>query len=63
MVNLLSDMELRDHNCVILRTNRARCALNKEILIVVNEEVFLEKAVVDLVYKFYEKSYRECLKS
>ena len=38
MVNLLSDMELSDRNCVILRTNRARCAFNKEILIVVNEE-------------------------
>ena len=25
-------------------------------------KTFLEKAVVELVYKFYEKSYRECLK-
>ena len=27
-----------------------------------DEEVFLECAVVELVYNFNEKSYRECLK-
>ena len=38
---------------VILRTSRARCALNKEIL---NVESILERAVVELVYKFNEWS-------
>ena len=46
-------MELSSHNCVvILRTNRARSALIRR--------AFLEKAVVELVYKFDEKSYCEC---
>ena len=31
-------MELSDCNYVILRTNRARCALNKKILNLLNEE-------------------------
>ena len=31
-------MELCDSNCVILQTNRARCALNTEILDLFNEE-------------------------
>ena len=31
-------MELCDRNCVFLRTNRARCALNMEILDLLNEE-------------------------
>ena len=31
-------MELRDYNYVILWTNRARCALNKKILNLLNEE-------------------------
>ena len=31
-------MESSNHNCVILRTNRARYALNKKILIILNEE-------------------------
>ena len=33
------------------------CALNKEILNLLTRKVFLEKAVVELVYKFDEKSY------
>ena len=33
-----------------------------EILDLLNEETFLEKAVVELVYKFDKKSYCECLK-
>ena len=42
-VNLLSDdtykpLELNDRNCVILRTNRARCTLNKKFLNLLNEE-------------------------
>ena len=48
-----------------IRTNRARwCALYKKILDLLDEErkVFLEKALVELVYKFDEKSYRKCLK-
>ena len=31
-------------------------------LIYSTRKAFLEKAVVELVYKFDEKSYRECLK-
>ena len=34
----LIDVILCDHNYVILRTNRARCALNKEILDLLNED-------------------------
>ena len=40
----------------------ARCALHRNILDLLNEERILERAVVELVYKFNEKSYRECLK-
>ena len=40
-------MELSDRNCVIIQTNRARCALNKKILFLI--KVFLDKAVVELV--------------
>ena len=53
-------MGLSDRNCVILRTNRERCALNKEILNLLKD--FLEKAVIELVYKLDMKSYHECLK-
>ena len=49
-------MELCD---VILQTNRVRCTLNMEILDLLNEESVLEHAVVELVYKFDEKSYCE----
>ena len=51
-------MELCDCNCVILRTNRTRCALNKEILDLLNEEVFLEHAVIELAHNFDEKSIK-----
>ena len=34
-----------------LRTNRARCALYKKSLIYSTKEAFVEKAVVELVYK------------
>ena len=53
-------MELCD---IILRSNRVRCALNMKILDLLNEESFLEQAVVELVYKFDEKSYCVSLKS
>ena len=33
-----------------------------EILDLLNEEIVLERAVVEVVYKFNEKSYCECLK-
>ena len=52
-------MILCDRNCVILRTNRARCALYKKMLDLLDGQEFL---VVELVYKFDEKSYQECLK-
>ena len=48
--------------CVILRTNRARCTLYRKILVYLMSKVFLECAVVELVFKFDEKSYCECLK-
>ena len=47
---------------IILRTNRVKCALNMEILDLLNEESVSECAVVEIVYKFDEKSYCECLK-
>ena len=50
-------MELSDRNYAFLMTNRARCALNKEIS---TRKVFQEKAVVEPVYNFDEKSYRGC---
>ena len=43
---------------IILWTNRVRCALNIEILDLLNEE----SVSVELGYKFDEKSYCECLK-
>ena len=57
-VNLLNDDTYR-WNCV---TSSVRCALNMEILDLLNERAFLERTVVELVYKFDEKSYCECLK-
>ena len=48
-------MIICDHNYVILRTNRARCALNKEILDVLNEESVSGARSGELVYKFDEK--------
>ena len=52
-------MELCD---IILRTNRVRCALNMEILDLLNEKSVSGAHRVELVYKFDEKSYCECLK-
>ena len=46
-----------DRNCVIFLTNRPMCTLNKEILDYSMTKVFLERALVELVYKFDEKSY------
>ena len=60
-VNVLNDETYR-WDCatvfsyVILWTNRIRCALNKEILIYSTRKAILERAVVELVYKFDEKS-------
>ena len=45
-----------------IQTNRAKRALYKKILDLLDEESVLEEAVVELVYKFDEKSYCECLK-
>ena len=61
-VNLLNDdtyrLDSASRNYVILRTNRAKCTLNKEILDLLNEEnAFLKRAVVALVYfKLDEKA-------
>ena len=52
-------MSLCDRNCVIVLTNRARCALYKNLLY---EESVLERIVVELVYKFDEKSTASVLK-
>ena len=41
---------------VILRTNRARCVLNKENVDLLISKAFLECTVVELVYKFDDKS-------
>ena len=43
-----------------IQTNRARCTLYKKIPYS-TKKAFLEKAVVELVYKIDEKSYRESL--
>ena len=48
---------LNDDNCIglcatVLRIKRAMCILNKEIPV---REVFLERAVVELVYRLNEK--------
>ena len=40
-----------DRNYVNRRTNRARCTINKEILIDSMRKEFLERAVVELVSK------------
>ena len=53
-MTILTDVILRPQYCVILWTNGARCALNKEIHSM--RKAFLERAVVELVYKFDEKS-------
>ena len=53
---------LSDCIYVILRTNRGMCSLNKKILNYSMRKAFLEKVVVEQVYKFDKKSYRECLK-
>ena len=49
-------------NCVIIRKYRARCALNMEILDLLNEESISEVRSGRAIYKFDEKSYCECLK-
>ena len=48
-------MELSGHN-------RARCTVNRKDSHRSTRKVFLENAVVELVYKFDEKSYCKCLK-
>ena len=45
-----------------IRTNRARCALNRKILDLLDEESISGEAVVELIYKFDKKPYYECLK-
>ena len=45
-------------NCVTIQTNKTRCALFN----LLDEEAFLEKAVVELFYKFDMKSYLVFLK-
>ena len=47
---------------VILRTNRVRCALNTDILDLLNEESVSGARSGELVDEFDEKSYCECLK-
>ena len=56
-------MELSGRNSVvILRTNRAWCTLNSKIPNLFNKENVSGESRVELVYKFDEKYYRECLK-
>ena len=45
-----------------LQTNRARCALYKKILDLLDEESVSGESSGRLVYKFDEKFYSECLK-
>ena len=54
---ILTDGIVRRHP----RTNRVRCAWKS--LIYSTRRAFLERAVVELVYKFDEKSYCVCLVS
>ena len=52
-----------DCNCVILRTNKARCALSKKILdLPNNEKHFWSVQFVELVYKFNKKSIARVFK-
>ena len=62
-VNLSKDdtllMDLCDHNFFIIQLNRARYTIYniaKEILDFLNEKAFLERVVVELIYKFDETS-------
>ena len=55
-------MELSNCNYVILQTNRARCALYKKILILLNEQNISGKADVELVYVFDENPTTNILK-
>ena len=48
-------MGLSGHNYVILRTSKAMCPLNMEILDLLRN-AFLDRAVVELDYKFDEIS-------
>ena len=59
-MTLLTDAFVR---VIVSSIRRARCIIYKKILNLLNEKVFLEHAVVELVYKLDEKSYRECLVS
>ena len=52
-----------DHNCVILRTNRARRALNKEIVDLRNEESISGVRRGRASLQLRREVYRECLKS
>ena len=45
-----------NRKCVIFQTKRARCALSKEVFDLLNEESVSEYAVVEVTYKFNEKS-------
>ena len=48
-----------DHNCVIFKTNRARCALNKKNPLIYSiRKSFMECTAVELVYKFNENLRR-----
>ena len=55
-INLLNDdllKELCDCNCVILRTNRARCALNMEIL-----DLLIEESVSGAMFEKVSRSLK-----
>ena len=58
-VNLLNDDTYRWNCAISSYGQRVRCALNMEILDLLNEESI---SGARLVYKFDEKSYCECLK-
>ena len=54
-------MELSDCNYVIIWTKIENGEQIRKSFIYTTRKALMEKAVVELVYKFEEKSYRECL--
>ena len=48
--------------CVILKTKSKVHIKYLQSLIYSKRKEFLERAAIELVYKFDEKSYRDCLK-
>ena len=53
-VNFILPIDVCEHNCILLQTKRARCGLKR--ICFAQQEKIQEIAVIELVYKFDEKS-------